>query len=248
MSNLDKELSRKMKKEANESLFEDMTFDSRMKNRVMQQTRATSASEGWTSWFTAGRRKWVAGAASIVLVAAIAFSLPMLNDADPTPIAEGPPTSDSNPSTPPGDSQPVPDPSGSGGSGIGSDLSELETVQVQTPDEASELYGPELLTPTYTPDGFTLSGIEVTGMRGEAPTRVHMNYASGDQVISIMQNKQPLSFPMDSFESIEVQGVDGYVYEQPTLTELYWEVDGIQYSIMGPVSAEEALKMAESMQ
>lgn len=241
MNNFDKELSRKMKREANESLFEDMKFDSRMKNKVMQQAGTSPTSEGWKAWLATGRRKWTTAAASIALVAVMAISLPMLNSADPTPIADPPPITN-----PGGTSGPAPDPAGSG-SGIGSELSQLETVKVNTPEEAAALYGPELASPSYVPSGYELNGIEVTGMKGEAATRVHMNYESGDQAIQIMQNKQPFSFPMDSFKSIKVNGADGYVYEQPTLTELYWEVDGIQYSIMGPVSTEEALKIAESM-
>jgi len=38
------------------------------------------------------------------------------------------------------------------------------------------------------------------------------------------------------------------VFEQPGMTELYWSKDGNQYSVVGQISGEEAMKVAESVE
>lgn len=188
-----------------------------------------------TGWFADGRRKWVTGMAAVVVAVGVGVSIPMLNDSA-DPVVDNPGIAA------------ISDPAAGGNAGGTSQLSELITTDVDTVEDADELFIGDLLAPDYIPEGYELVGLQAIGMDEDEATRVHFNYQSGEKPLTLTADTTEPAFNMDAFEDVEVNGATGHILAQTGLTELYWAADGVTYSIVGPVSEEEALKIAESMQ
>lgn len=231
MKDVEGTLRKQYKSEADEYLFDGLEFDSKLKQKVRNSINPIQKSVGIKGWIAAGRRKWAFGTAAVVMVTVLAVSIPMLDSAPEQTQIDNP-----------GISLPAPD-AGS----EGSSLSELTTVIVETPEEAKMRFEANLLIPTYIPEGYQRTEIQTTGMEKDTATRVIFSYTSGDKVFTLMEDMRQAGFSFDTFESIQVNGVDGFVNVMPGLTELYWLKDGIQFSIVGPITQEEAMKVAESL-
>ncbi|WP_168121633.1 DUF4367 domain-containing protein [Paenibacillus sp. HB172176] len=226
----------KYQAESNETLFQSLQFDSRLKNEVRKRIEAESEGEyKWAKrgWMTMLYKKWMyavaAGTAALLLI----LALPMFQGD-----YGGQPDNNNSGITSPAD--------GTGDNG--SSLSSLITTEVQTPEEAKSLYGSQLLTPSYMPEGYQLIKIEAVGMDANHPTRVLYTYTSGELLYTVMQSKENFEYPLDMFKSTEINGVHGFVHASPGITELVWTVDGDQFTITGPLSEADAMKVAESMQ
>lgn len=130
---------------------------------------------------------------------------------------------------------------------VGSEISQLTAAPLGTIDEAKASFGSDLLVPQARPDGFTLAEIVAVGMEGKPVRDVIFTYVSGEKEVTFIASRQTAAFPADLFTPIKVNDAEGYVFEQPELTELYWMEDGIQYSVVGHLSAEDTLKFAQSV-
>lgn len=108
----------------------------------------------------------------------------------------------------------------------------------------------ELRVPIDLPEGFALSETVAVGLKGEPARDVIFTYLSGDssKTFSFAASRLPAAFPKEMFTSVDVDGAEGFVFEQPGLTELFWSDEGINYSIVGNLSAEQALLVASSLQ
>lgn len=232
MKELETKLERTYKKEADDVLFDKMEFNPMMKQKIRQEIKDKSqTSSTFAAWIAAGRRKWAFGTAAVAMATMIAVSIPMLQDIPASP-------ADNHPDS--GITQP-------GDSSVGSGLSDLITTEVESIAEAEQWFVEDLFVPGYIPAGYELTKLEAVGTKAEEATRVMFTYTSGDQYFNLTEDMSPPGFNMDAFESVEINGREGFINAMPGLTELYWIVDGVTLSIVGPVAEEEAIKVAQSM-
>lgn len=177
------------------------------------------------------RKAWIIGMSAVAAAAILIMGYPMMQQ--PTVPA------------------PIQDPAGSVqppiGGASGSQLSPLVTATLGSVEEAKAAFGDGLLVPNVMPEGYTLADIQ-TVSEGDVVRDVVITYATGDKAITFTASRNQAVFPADLFTKTEVNGFEGLVYEQPAFTELYWMESSIQYSIMGPITGEDAMKAAESAQ
>lgn len=261
MKETEQKLTNHFKKESDEILFGDIQFGDKLKQSILWQAKAEQSTKGAQTMktttirqeeahagpsvsanapSTAGNRrparwssKWIYGTAAAFLLVAALFASPLLDNGTAPQVA------------------PVPNPGASSGISetpppAGSELSQLTTVTVGTPQEALELFGDDLLLPTQTPAGYTLSRTEATGM-GDDVTRIVLFYEAGGKEVTFMADRSEAFIPVDMFTAIDVNGVSGLVFAQPEMTELFWQQNGVQYAISGQLTQDEALQLAGSV-
>lgn len=182
-------------------------------------------------WMALGRKKWAYGVVAAAMIAIFAVTIPNLYNSVNPNLIEKNNSSLSIPNT------------GSGGTG----LTSLKTVILQTPEEAKQLFGPDLLVLSFVPEGYQCTEIQAIGTEKNTATQVIFTYTSGNQVFTLVEDKTEASLNFDYFDPIKVDGVDGYMNKDPAITELYWLNDGIQFSIIGSLSKKEAINVAESL-
>lgn len=192
-----------------------------MSEKVKQSIRRQIAGEQEGRRFLLPR-KWIMAAGTLAAAIAIVTGIQLLQQ--------------------PGESTP------SNEGSIGSELSQLITTQLDSVEEATSVFGAELLVPGSAPEGFTLSGIVAAGMAGEPVRDAVFTYVSGDKALTFAASRMEAAFPKELFAPTKVNGVAGFVFEQSEFTELFWTVGDIHYSVSGPISADDAMKMAESAQ
>lgn len=139
-------------------------------------------------------------------------------------------------------------PSGGTGAASGSELSSLVTTPLSSAEDAKAAFGEDLRLPAAAPEGFELTERVAVGEAGQPARDIVLTYAAGDKTLTFSASRMTAAFPTDLFTPVQVGEADGFVFEQPELVELYWIVDSVQYSIVGPVSADSALQIAGSIQ
>ncbi|WP_217596847.1 DUF4367 domain-containing protein [Cohnella sp. GbtcB17] len=246
MTNMDRELRLHLAKEADDVLFSNLELTDRLKQNIRQ--KAASAQTGRRR---RSRNVWAAGVAAAALAVFLMVGLPTLQHTSAPAPAQSP--IGASPSTDAGNAGNVGNAGNNAGSAgnagaAGSELSQLVSTSYATAEEAKAAFGASMLAPEAGPEGFTLKDIQGAGMAGEPLRDVIFSYASasGDKTITFTASRMAAAFPADMFTATQVNGNDGFVFAQPTLTELYWMEDGIQYGIVGHVTSEEAMKIAES--
>jgi len=226
MPDMDRSLSQQFRKEADDLLFSNIKLNDRMKQNIRQQ--AASEKTGRRMLFP---KSWMMGMSAVAAAAIIIAGYPMLQQpAAPAPIED------------PAGSLPP-----SNGGASGSHLSQLVTTTLGSVEEAKAAFGAGLLVPSAAPDGYSLSEIQAVS-EGDVVRDVVITYVSGDKAVTVTASRNPAIIPVDMFTQTTVNGVEGLVYEQPAFTELYWVEGGIQYSVMGPITGNEAMETAESVQ
>lgn len=227
MTNVENRLRESFRQEADRTLFMKLELSDEMKRNIRRQASAVTAARRPVL-----PRTWITGAVALAAAIMIITGFPMLqHPAVPAPSEQ---TAEPAPSTITGE--------------VGSELSSLTTTTLGSVDEAKSAFGDGLLVPAALPSGFKLSEIVAAGVKGEPARDVIFTYASGQGTFTFVSSRMAAAFPQDLFTAAKVGGADGFVFEQPELVELYWMKDGIQYSIVGNLSAEEAMKAAESAQ
>ncbi|MCR2807991.1 DUF4367 domain-containing protein [Paenibacillus soyae] len=230
MTDKDRKLREQLRVEANDLLFAGLEMSDRMKQQIRQQAAAEKKGRR-----NAMPKAWVLGTVGAAAAVLLFAAFPLLNQSEVTPVPSDPPVV-SVPSTN----------DGAVGTGSGSGLSELITTTVGTVEEAKAAFGEGLLVPNALPEGFALSEIVTVGMPGEPVRDAIFTYTSGEKTITFAASRMQAAFPAELFTKTQVGGVDAHVFEQPELTELFWVVDGVQFSITGPLTADEAVAAAES--
>jgi len=136
---------------------------------------------------------------------------------------------------------------------------EFNTVtkwQIKTLDDAKKRFGDSFIVPSHIPENFELDKIQGTGTEDLLANKIVLNYSSGDKLFLVIQEKTIMQLGFVDFKEIEINGTKGYL--KPNLlendkniknldTELHWFKDGIHYSVMGLITEQEAIKIAESM-
>lgn len=229
MTDMERNLRQQLRKESDEMLFSGMELSDNVKQKIRKQ----AAAEKKTRKFVLPKA-WIAGAAALVVAVVIATGLPSLQkDAAVPPL----PTDSSAGTVQPGN-----------GSTTGSELSQLITTPFGTVEEAKTAFGAGVLVPEVAPAGFELKEIVGAGMEGEPLRDLNLTYASGDKTVTYSASRMPAAFPVEMFTQTTVNGADGFIFEQEAFTELFWSVDGIQYGVAGPISGDEAMKVAASVE
>ncbi|MBM7568632.1 DUF4367 domain-containing protein [Paenibacillus sacheonensis] len=224
MTDMDHKLRGLLQEEADELLFADMELSDRLKQKIRLQAAAEKTGRRFTF-----KKSWTAALAAAVVLIAGFMLLQQPNAAVP-------------------DSNSVGNVSPSDGSGAGSELSQLITTPLSTAEDARSAFGSELRVPSVLPQGFALKEIVAVGMKNERARDVTFTYFAGEKTLTFMASRMDAAFPAEMFAKTKVGGEDGFVFEQPELTELYWKQDGIQYGLTGNISADEARKVAESLE
>ncbi|MCI3920117.1 hypothetical protein MO973_07725 [Paenibacillus sp. TRM 82003] len=223
MTESDRKVREQFQEEANEMLFGKMDMSESAKQKVRQQV----AAEKKERRRFAMPKAWMMGtAAAAVAAVAIFAGIPGLQQ----------------PSAP----APIENPSG--GVTPGSELSQLTTTKLATIAEAKAAFGDAVRLPIDAPAGFTLSEIAAVGIEGEPVRDIMVSYLSGDKPLTFTATRLEAAFPKEMFTKTEVGGAEAFVFEQPGLVELFWTVDGVNYSIGGAMTTEEAIAFAESAQ
>lgn len=225
MTDMDRLLREHLRKESDDILFSQLELSSGAKAAIR---RKAEEDEGGRKMTIA--KRWKAGLAVLAAAVMIFVAYPMLQQTG----------------TPPGGNPAATLPPSDGGT-KGSELSQLVTTKHEAIDEAREAFGPELRIPGSIPERFKLAEITTSGMSGEPTRDALFTYAAGEQVLTFLASRSQVGYPLEMFSKVQVDDAEGYVLEQPNLTELYWVVNGLHYSITGPVTAEEALHIALSL-
>lgn len=222
----DRKLRLHFREESDEMLFSNMEFGEDAKQRVRIQAAAERRTQPRVSF----RKRWIVGIAAALVAGVIAVAgLPLLQQ-DAPPLATEPPVTT------------VP-----GGGAAGSQLTELVTTPIATAEKAQSLFGGKVLVPDAAPEGFVLQEIVAVGMQGEPTRDLIFTYAAGDRTLTFTASRMPTAFPKELFSSISVNGVNGHVFEQPEMVELFWTADGVHYGVTGSMTAEQATAFAASL-
>ncbi|MFC3804036.1 hypothetical protein [Cohnella sp. GCM10012308] len=242
MTDMDRELRLHLAKEADDVLFSEIELTERLKQNIRQ--KAASAQTGRRR---VSRNVWAAGVAAAALAVFLTLGLPTLQHTSAPGPAQSP--IGASPSLDAGNAGNTGNVGSTGNAGSsGSQLSQLVTTSFGTAEEAKASFGANMLAPEAVPEGFALTDIQGAGMAGEPLRDVVFSYAtaSGDKTITFTASRMTAVFPAEMFTATQVNGTDGFVFAQPELTELYWMEDGIQYGIVGHVTSDEAMKIAET--
>lgn len=230
MTDMERNLRQHMRKESDEMLFNGMELSEQTKMNVRKQ--AAAESKGGSRF--ALPKVWLTGAAAVVAAVAIVVSWPSQQEEIASPATT--PTASS-----PSDITTVP-----GGGAAGSELSQLITTPFATAEAAKAAFGAGLLVPQAAPEGLELAEIVGVGMAGEPLRDVVFTYGTIDKSVTFIASRMESGFPADMFTETLVGGVEAFIFEQETYTELFWVVDGIHYGVSGPIAGDEAMKLAES--
>lgn len=227
MMDIELKLEKHMREESDDMLFNGMELSDSVKQNIRKATVDKKSRRFMLP------KAWLAGAAAMVAAVVIIAGLPSLQEsAVPTPTENSV-----------GTVQPE-----TGGTGAASsELSQLNTTSFGTAEEAKAAFGAGVLVPAVAKEGMELAEIVGVGMEGEPLRDLNFTYRLGDKTITFSASRMPAAYPADLFTPAKVGGVDGFIFEQAEYTELYWMVDGIQYGVSGPISGDEAMKIAESV-
>ncbi|SEN95722.1 DUF4367 domain-containing protein [Paenibacillus sp. OV219] len=231
MTNMDQDhkLGRQFREESDEMLFATVELSDQLKQKIRQQ----AAVEKKRRMFIFSKA-WMNGIAAMAAVVLIVAGILVFQG----PSAQSPAQNQIGNVDVPSTNEGV----------TGSELSQLVTSNLNTVEEAQQAFGPGLLVPSELPEGFTLKEISAVGMAGELARDINFTYGSGDKTITYVVSRMQAAFPTDLFTKTQIGGNNGLIFEQPELTELYWMVDDVQYSIVGNLTGVEARKAAESVQ
>lgn len=229
MTDMERNLRRNLQKEMDDMLFSTMDLSDSDKQKIRKQ----AATEQRSRRRFVLPKAWLGGAAALVAAVVIVTGLPMLQD----PAAVPTPTDNSSVIVQPGN-----------GGAAGSELSQLITTPFVTVEEAKAAFGSGVLVPKVAPEGFELAEIVGVGMKDQPLRDLNFTYSLGDKTVTFSASRMPTASPTDLFTQTKVGGADGIIFEQAEFTELFWVVDGIQYGVSGPISGDEAMKVAESVE
>jgi len=263
----DREIRRRLQREADDLLFAELRFDARLKHKIAEQAQEDRYRAAWRSRFGNKRAFRPIGAIAAAAVVAVLLFVsgpslfPSSPQPSPAPTAEGrggavetaPPGEDQQPNhifTAPltGSNQPP----GSPPPGSAEQIWQLPSF-----NEAREAFGENLLVPSYVPEGFALREINASGLREGIADSIVYSYVSGSRSFGLFQQKQERSDPpLENGKTVDINGHTGYMAESRTdgapaaedvNAEIHWYADGVQYMVSGLLSADEALEVARSL-
>jgi hypothetical protein len=256
MNESDQDVLRQYKTEADESLFENLHFDFRMKEQVMQRVLAEQKQLTFKKQFHRNWRKWIY---SMMVAAAITgfilVATPLLED----DIAQPPVQGEITPLSDPPEDIPMILKGDSVGPMVDNGQTDpaMQTWLLETTEEARMWFGDSMALPSYTPAAFELDTIHATGHEEGIAAQVTFSYVSENRSFVFSQQKQNKATEFHDFETIDINGIDGFLTtstsnseetEFNVVTEIQWFEDEIQFTVVGLISEDEALRVARSIQ
>ena len=127
---------------------------------------------------------------------------------------------------------------------------------IGTLDDAKIDFGRSFIIPTYIPQDYKLDQINASGFEEEKASKIVISNFSRDQSFIIIQEKTQIESEFDNYEKVDINGTIGLLKSNASIdmenedsinTELHWSKNEIQYSIIGLITKEEAIKIARSM-
>ena len=200
MSDMDAVLRQQFREEADELLFAELELSDRVKGNIRRQAAAEKAGRRF-----AIPRMRVLGTAALAVAVMIVAGFLLLQRPDGTGGREW-------------RRRLAP----ANGGVAGSELSQLISTTLGSVEEAKAAFGAGLIVPKTLPEGYALSEIVSAGMKGEPVRDVVFTYVSGDRTMTFLVSRALAAFPQEMFTPTKVGGDEGFVFAQPTLTELYW--------------------------
>lgn len=248
MTSQEDQLRDLVKNEADELLFGRLHFDTDMHEKILQLAQHETKLEDSPARITRSRRHpWLAGTAVAAMLIGLFLVLAepgIIKSPGSPPLGEDPPVTLMDPD--PGSS--IDHPPG---------ISDNEPRVLGSYEEAGDAFGDQLRIPSYLPKGFSLHQISVTGPK-EAATEAVFSYTAAERSFGLFANKSGKANKPQHFDkTVDVNGTVGYLIagvpsqdEGVTIpnVKLHWYTDDTHFMISGLVSAEEALRIARSME
>lgn len=133
---------------------------------------------------------------------------------------------------------------------------EEKSWTIDTFDNAKRNFGNAFLIPTYIPEDYNIEEITASGFEEGNASKIIINYFLENKFFLIIQEKIQIENEFVNYEKVDINGTIGLLkenilisnkYEDTINTELYWSKDGINYSVTGLITQEDAIKIARSM-
>lgn len=227
MTDRDHELHQQFRKESDEMLFSSMEMSEHLKRKIRQEAAAEKAGRKWKL-----AKSWKVAAVGLAAAVSMVVAIPLLG----TPSAPAPVDSTTENVSP----------TQTNGSIVGSDMTKLTTMTLGSIEEAKASFGEGLLLPSFVPKGYTLTEIAAVGMPGQPARDIIFTYISGEHTVTFSASRMASVYPAELFTKTKVGEVDGFVFEQPGMTELFWTMEDVHFGVTGSIPGDVAMKMALS--
>jgi hypothetical protein len=229
-----KDIKKLFSDELDNTLFESLEFNSKMKDEVKRKVTSNKNS------LVSLKRVWekrifpIITIAAIFIISLISISLFQQDQDSPKRVKENEISTfqleDDN-------------------SNLISGRSTNNVLELKDMSEAKQVFGKDLRFPTYSPESFELERIH--GLRNEMNevSKVILTYHSNELIYSVIIERTELQNIPLGFEVIDINGVRAYLkkVEGDVLdAELHWYINDVHYRVSGLISTEETIKIAQS--
>lgn len=226
MTDREHKMSQQLGKELDEILFPKLEMSELLKRKIRKEATYEKSKRKWT--ILKSRKALASGVAAVLIAVAIPFL-----EQPSAPAPNGNATENVQPGQ-------------ANGGTVGSEATTLTTSTLGSIEEAKGAFGDSLLLPADNPTGYTLTEIVAVGMPGQPARDILLTYTSGEQTVVFSASRMESAYPIELFTKTKVGNAEAFVFEQPNMVELFWTIDDIHYGVTGPISGDEAMKMAES--
>jgi hypothetical protein len=225
--------------EINDTLFESLDFNIELKEEAKKKIYANKKIQT-RFWKTRKNRVYgLAMGAAVICLMVVSTTIFLNTDSDKS---EGKTLKDTNMTTFNGEAKNdnvILEPTG------------MKTQELSTENEAKQLFGNDLLLPTYIPSPFVLDRINAKSEGKEKVNKVIFTYTAKDQVYSVMIERSKMNNIPLGFQEVDINGVKGYLKKDESIensdAELDWYMNDIHYMVNGLITSDEAKKIAQSL-
>ncbi|ETI66740.1 DUF4367 domain-containing protein [Neobacillus vireti] len=235
MTDPKKDIKKVLSEELDQTLFESLDFHSRLQDEVREKLTVDYQKGNGPTWLAFFRKRRVYSTMLVTAAVCLVFFSSWLlrednsNQAQPKTTLDNPTLfrSEGNNST---------------------DPLVRKSWALNSENEARQVFGTDVLLPTYTPDQYKLDGIYGYGSSKEQINKLVFTYFHEDQSYLVIIERNMLEDIPHRFEELDINGTKGYLIpvDENTDTELHWYLNDIHYMIIGAIPTEEAVKIAKS--
>lgn len=92
------------------------------------------------------------------------------------------------------------------------EIHEIERLEeLNTVDEAVQIFGDEFRSPSYIPEGFKLNRIQTSAFENEKSDKIVLSYSAGERSFSVIQEKTEKQIDPVGYKTIDLDGITGYL-------------------------------------